>query len=131
MPGPAPEDIRTIGVIGAGTIGASWAALFLARGKRVTAWDPADGAEAKLRAFVARAWPALETLGLVIAEADPGSIDFKQSPAAVAAEADFIQESAPERLDVKLDLLAEFTPAARPDIVISSSTSGLLISDLQ
>ncbi|MDJ0683795.1 MAG: 3-hydroxyacyl-CoA dehydrogenase NAD-binding domain-containing protein [Alphaproteobacteria bacterium] len=131
MPGPAPEEIRTIGIIGAGTIGASWAALFLARGKRVAAWDPAEGAEAKMRAFVARAWPALETLGLIAPAADPEAIDFMHSPAAVAAEADFIQESAPERLDLKLDLLADFTPAARPDIVISSSTSGLLISDLQ
>lgn len=59
-----PEDVRRIACIGAGVIGGGWAAHFLARGYDVTAWDPADGAEEKLRRLVAAAWPALEQIGL-------------------------------------------------------------------
>ena len=58
--------IRRVAVIGAGTIGASWAAFFLARGLRVAASDPAPGAEAFLRRFVAEAWPVLARLGAVV-----------------------------------------------------------------
>lgn len=127
----APVDIKTIGIIGAGTIGASWASLFLAQGKSIAAWDPGPDAEAKLKAFIETAWPSLETLGLVVPGADKGAIDFCGDPAEAASLADFVQESAPERLDVKLQLLAEFEQAVRPEVVISSSTSGLLISDMQ
>lgn len=52
MIGSSANDIKTIGIIGAGTIGASWAAYFLATGRTVHAWDPADGAEKKIRSFV-------------------------------------------------------------------------------
>jgi len=56
-------DIRQVAVIGAGTIGASWAAFFLSRGLSVAASDPAPQAEATLRRFVAASWPALVRLG--------------------------------------------------------------------
>ena len=59
MARPAPESVRDIALLGTGTIGAGWAAHFLARGFSVTAWDPAPDAAARLRAFVASAWPAL------------------------------------------------------------------------
>jgi len=54
--------IRRVAAIGAGTIGASWVAMFLARGLHVAASDPAPGAEAFLRGFVAAAWPSLARL---------------------------------------------------------------------
>ncbi len=58
------KSIKRVALIGTGVIGASWAALFLAKGLRVVATDVAPDAEAKLREFVRDAWPALEELGL-------------------------------------------------------------------
>src|SRR6202795_3556686 len=56
--------IRRIAIIGTGVIGASWSALFLAKGLEVVATDVAPNAEAALRSFVEAAWPALKRLGL-------------------------------------------------------------------
>ncbi len=131
MIGSKAEDIKTIGVIGAGTIGSSWASYFLATGRDVHAWDPADGAADKIRAFVENAWPSLETLGVVADGASPDRLTVFDKAADAAEAADFIQESAPERLDIKQALYADLEPATRPDVVISTSTSGLLMSELQ
>ncbi len=128
---PEPSSIRRIGVIGAGTIGASWAAYFLARGMDVQAWDPAPGGETALRAFVERAWPTLEGLGAVVDGASPGRLTFHPGPAAAIEGVAFVQESAPEDLDVKRALYADIDAALPADAVMSSSTSGLVMSELQ
>ena len=60
----SPESVRRIAIVGTGTIGASWAAHYLARGFDVTATDPAPGAEAALRSYVEGAWDGVKTLGL-------------------------------------------------------------------
>ena len=57
---------RRVAVIGAGTIGAGWAAIFLACGFEVAATDPAAGAEDFARHFINNAWPTLQKLGLVV-----------------------------------------------------------------
>lgn len=126
----APQRVSRVAVIGCGTIGASWAAYFLARGIEVSAWDPAPEGESRLREFVDRAWTALETLGLR-ADADPTRLIYAEGPAAACEGADFVQESAPERLDVKRALYPEIEAGAAPGTVLASSTSGLLISDIQ
>ncbi len=128
---PEPSTVRRVGIIGAGTIGASWAAYFLARGLEVDAWDPAPDAEEKLRAFVGGAWPVLEKLDCVVVGADPGRIRFHVEPAEAVAGAEFVQESAPEHLDVKQSLYAEVNAALAQDAILASSTSGLLMSDMQ
>ena len=56
--------ITTVGIIGAGTIGSSWAAYFLAHGLSVRCWDPLYGYAENVTSFVARAWPIMEQLGL-------------------------------------------------------------------
>ena len=61
---PAPEDVRTVAIVGAGVIGSGWAAHFLRMGYDVVAWDPGPGAEQRLTDFVDASWPALERLGL-------------------------------------------------------------------
>ena len=119
---------KPIAVIGAGTIGASWAAIMLARGHEVAASDPAPGAEAFLRRFVANAWPTLDTLGWVAPGASAERLTFHADPAKAADGAAFIQESGPEREDLKIELLAAIDAAAPADTVIASSSSGLLIS---
>jgi carnitine 3-dehydrogenase len=126
----APEEVRTVTCVGAGVIGGGWAAYFLARGYRVVAWDPADDAEARLRHLVAAAWPALTELGL----AEGASLDnltVEHDLAAACAEADFVQESAPEDLELKRSLLSDIDAATPVDVVISSSTSGYGMSEMQ
>lgn len=131
MPTPAsPSPIRTVGIVGTGVIGAGWAARCLAHGLDVVAWDPAPAAEAALRAAVDNAWPALRRVGLA-PDADPQRLRFVESAAAVAAAADFVQESAPEREDLKRRLLAEIDAAAAPGVIIASSSSGLLPTRIQ
>ena len=122
-------DIRRVAVIGAGTIGASWAAYFLSRGLPVTVSDPSPGAPDLLRRMIDGAWPVLMRLG-GRPDADPAAWTFHADPVAALEGADFVQESAPERLDIKQDLLARIDAALPADVVIASSTSGLLASQL-
>jgi carnitine 3-dehydrogenase len=127
---PHPSQIQQVAIIGTGVIGSGWAAHFLAQGLDITAFDPAPGAEAKLRQAVSAAWPALTRLGLRQG-ADQTRLIFAQSLEAAVSTAQFIQESAPERLPLKQSLLAQIDAAAPPEAVISSSTSGFAATDLQ
>jgi carnitine 3-dehydrogenase len=125
-----PEDVRTVACVGAGVIGGGWAAYFLARGYRVAAWDPAPDAEARLRHVVDAAWPALTELGL----ADGATRDHlvvEPDLAAACARADFVQESAPEDLELKRTLLADIDAVTPADVVVSSSTSGYGMTEMQ
>lgn len=119
-----------IAIIAAGSIGASWAAHFLARGFDVAVTDPAPGAEKVLRSDVARFWPALERLGLA-----PGaSLDRLRFTADITdcvRGAQFVQENAPERLSLKRELFARLDEACPPDVVLASSSSGILPSEIQ
>ncbi|VVJ17895.1 3-hydroxyacyl-CoA dehydrogenase (EC [Amycolatopsis camponoti] len=104
--------MSTVAVVGTGVIGASWAGLFLAHGHDVVATDPAPGAEERLR-------DALE---------DTDRLRFVADAGEAAAAADFVQENGPEREDVKHALFAVLDEAARPDVILASSSSGLLPS---
>src|ERR1041385_3011401 len=100
-----------VAVIGTGTIGASWAAIFLARGLEVAAYDPAPQGEAFARRFIATAWPTLEKLDWVKSGARQDRISFHKSPGEAARNAEFVQESGPEREDAKIELLAQIDAA--------------------
>ena len=120
---------KRVSVVGAGTIGASWAAIFLARGYEVAATDPAPQGEAFARRFIDNAWPTLEKLGLVVAKgASAKTFSFHRDVAAAVKGAEFVQESGPEREDLKIELFAAIDAALPSDVVIASSSSGLLIS---
>ena len=125
---PFITDIKTFAALGSGVIGSGWVARALAHGLDVVAWDPAPGAEAALRKRIANAWPALQKQGLA-ADASQDRLRFVATIEECVGDADFIQESAPERLDLKLDLHAKISAAAKPDAIIGSSTSGLLPSE--
>lgn len=116
-------------MVGTGVIGAGWAAQFLGRGLDVVAADPAPGAEGRLRADVAAHWPTVTRFGLAEG-ASPERLRFVGSAAEAATAADFVQENGPERADVKHPLIAELDAAARPEVVIASSSSGLLPSEI-
>ena len=124
------KKIRRVGLVGAGLIGGGWAARCLANGLDVVATDPAPNAEVKLRATVANAWPALKRVGLKPG-ASQSRLRFVDSPEAAADGVDFIQESATENEDLKRRLHARIDAAAHGDVIIASSSSGLLPSRFQ
>jgi carnitine 3-dehydrogenase len=122
--------VTHVALVGTGVIGASWATLFLAKGLTVIATDTAPEAEDKLRATVARQWGAMETLGLT-PDASQTRLTFATSLEEAVRDADFIQESGPERLEIKRALYRAMDQAARPEVVIATSSSGILISEVQ
>ncbi len=119
-----------IGLVGTGVIGTGWAVRALAAGHDVVATDPSRGAAGRLREGVARAWPHARRLGVVPA-ANPSRLEFVDSIAEVAARAGFVQESVPEDLAIKSRVLAEIDAHAGPQVVVASSSSGLLPSKMQ
>ena len=127
-----PADAGTVAEIGMGTVGASWAALMLAKGMRVHAHDPAEGAEARARALIESAWASLVTLKLTGSDTPPlAHMTFFPSIAEAVAAADIVQENTPEAMSAKGRVLREISAAASPGVPVLSSTGGILPSDLQ
>ncbi|MFM7246513.1 MAG: 3-hydroxyacyl-CoA dehydrogenase NAD-binding domain-containing protein [Actinomycetota bacterium] len=124
-----PADVRTVGVIGTGVIGGGWAAKFLAQGYDVVAGDPGPDAAGRLARLHDIAWPSLERLGLADGAARE-RLRVVDSLEEAAGQADVIQESGPEVLDLKVDLLGRLDAAADPGVPILSSTSGFRMTDM-
>ncbi|TXI01342.1 MAG: 3-hydroxyacyl-CoA dehydrogenase [Rhizobium sp.] len=124
------KEIRRVAIIGTGVIGASWAALFLAKGLEVIATDIAPDAEKRLRDFVAAAWPALEQSGLAPG-AEPSKLQFTAILDDAVAGVDLIQENGPERIEFKKDLYHHLDEILPADVIIASSSSGLTASAIQ
>ena len=124
------EPVQTA-ALGGGLIGRSWATLFLAAGHSVAVFDPEPGTEARTRAEVEQAWPVLTRLGLATKDGPTGELTFTEDPRTAVAGAAFVQESIPERLALKHELYAEIEPALDPDAIVSTSASGLTLSQLQ
>ena len=108
-------------------IGGGWAARLLLCGVDVALYDPAPGAAEVVAEALARAQRAWSRLSLV-APPTPGMLTMADTVAEAVADAELVQESAPEREPLKLALLAEADAAAPADAIIASSTSGLLPS---
>ena len=124
------SEPTTVAVIGAGTIGASWTALFLASGHRVRVHDPAPTAQADVTAYVARAWPTLEKLGLA-ERGDSEAVTFWPTPEEAVAGAQFVQENVPERIEIKHALFQRIEPHLATDAIVASSASGLMVREMQ
>jgi len=122
--------VHRIAIVGTGVIGASWAAYYLARGIDVVATDPGPQAEANLRKYVDDAWPLLTQVGL-----SPGAsrdrLTFSPDMNRALAEADWVQENAPERPDFKIKLFAQMDEATPPNSIIASSSSGITMDVIQ
>jgi carnitine 3-dehydrogenase len=116
--------------VGTGVIGASWAAYYLAQGFDVSATDPAPQAEEKLRTLVERFWAPLGRIGLAEG-ASLNRLSFHADVGHALNGADFVQENGPERLDIKRQLLADISAAIGDDVIIATSSSGILISAIQ
>jgi 3-hydroxyacyl-CoA dehydrogenase len=124
------KPIRRIAIIGTGVIGASWTALFLAKGLEVVATDVAPNAEAALKRFVEAAWPALKRLGLSPG-ASQSKLSFTPALATAVKGADLVQENGPERIDFKRKLYGQLDELLPAEVIIASSSSGLTMSEIQ
>ena len=124
------QAVDRIAIVGTGVIGASWAAYYLARGFEVVATDPGPQAEASLRKYVDDAWPLLTQVGL-----SPGAsrdrLTFTPDMSRALAQADWVQENAPERPDFKIKLFAQMDEAAPPNAILASSSSGITMDVIQ
>lgn len=130
QPAGGAGEITRVASLGGGVIGQSWTALFLAAGKSVAVFDPDPAAEARVRQAVETAWPVLTELGLT-AYGDPDDLHFCADPRTAVDGAGFVQESVPERLDVKHELYAAIEPALYAEAVVASSASGLTLTEMQ
>lgn len=124
--------IHRVAVVGTGVIGASWATVFLARGLQVTASDPAPGAEDALRRTVAAQWPAMEAMGGLAPGAAPDrGLRFAASAEEAVADAEFVQENGPERLDLKRELFRRLDAAAPAEAILATSSSTITVGEIQ
>ena len=123
-------EVHRVALLGAGVVGAGWAARFAVNGIDVRVHDPDPRARARLDEALADAARAYARLTLA-PPVPPGRVEVAASVEEAVAGAAFVQESAPEREAVKRPLLAAASRAAPPDAIIASSTSGLLPSRLQ
>jgi 3-hydroxyacyl-CoA dehydrogenase len=126
----ANSEISRVAIVGTGLIGSSWAACFLAHGLDVVATGRAPGKEDKVRHYVKAAWPALTKIGLA-----PGAsisrLRFESDLKEALADADLVQENAPEREPLKIKLFADIDSILPPSAILASSTSGIPMSRIQ
>ena len=125
----AVPDKPVVACIGMGVIGCGWTAHFLGQGYAVRVWDPVEGVKERLNSFLDLAWPAMTDLGLSEG-ADRNNFVVCETVAEAVQGALLVQESAPERLDLKVELLSELDKSCSSEVVIASSTSGYLVSDM-
>jgi carnitine 3-dehydrogenase len=124
------RQVKVLGLLGTGVIGGGWAARALHLGIDVVAMDSRPEMEAWIRGAVDNARAALSRLTLAPLPPE-GRLTFTTDLEAMARQVDFIQENIPEQLELKQRILAQASRVAPADVVIASSTSGLLPSDLQ
>jgi carnitine 3-dehydrogenase len=126
---PIP-GLQTVGLLGGGVIGGGWAARFLLNGIDVKMYDPDPEAPRKVGEVMANARRAMTKLYMPSLPTE-GTLTFVDTPEEAATDVQFVQESAPERMELKQMLLGRASAVAGPDVVFASSTSGLLPSLMQ
>lgn len=124
------DNKNTAAIIGGGVIGGGWAARFLLNGWDVNVYDPADNAQAALNATLENARRSLPRLADVPMQAE-GELSFVASVEDAVTNADWIQESVPERLDIKHAVIRDIQQHANRTAILGSSTSGFKPTQLQ
>ena len=124
------HEVRRVATIGAGPIGGGWSAHFLAKGYDVTCYlhDPAE--EAQFSRLIDTAWQCLSRIGL----AEGAGLDRLRCTSDLeeaVRDAEFVQESVPEVLEIKQALYEKLGRLVPDDVGIASSTSGLSMTDIQ
>lgn len=123
-------DIERVAVLGAGTVGASWILYFLARGLEVSAYDVDAAREAYVRDYVSRGWITMRRLMPELPPVAPPWHFYPTIERAIAG-VQYVQESAPDKMAIKRALFQELDGCLPAEVVVGSSTSSLLISELQ
>ena len=113
-----------VAVVGAGLIGLSWAALFLANGLRVRVYDPRPELEQAVLQALADASPALRQLGYETAGFEQ-RLRIESNLEAATRDADLVQESGPEQIGFKRECFARLEQFVKPNALLFSSTSSL------
>lgn len=126
----ANRPVRQAACIGAGVIGAGWAARLVENSIDVAVFDPAPTARQGLEAVLANADRAYAKLTMA-ARPVKGRVQFAETLEEACTGADWIVESVPESLEMKRDVIGRIDRAASPEAIIASSTSGQLPSRLQ
>ena len=124
------REVKQVGIVGAGVIGSAWAARFLINGIDVSLYDPGDGIESRFEEVLNNALRAYRRMTLAPTEAK-GKIRFVDSLEAAVSGADFVQESGPERMEIKQALMKEICRHTDAEVIVASSSSGLLPSEMQ
>lgn len=124
------REIKTFGLIGTGVIGGGWAARALHAGFDVIACDIDPKMETVTRTTADHAGGWLEKLTEGMPTPPKGTLSFTTDPMEMAAKADFIQENVPEVLAIKHKALGPISEATGPDVIIASSTSGYMPSEM-
>lgn len=130
MARPDPNDVKRVATIGAGPIGAGWAAHFLARGYKVNAYIHSMQELTAFRQILDTGWVSLQAIGLAEG-ASRENLTVTDDLKAAMTDVEFVQECAPERLELKQALYTQLDELVVEDIVIASSTSGLTMTDIQ
>ena len=128
--GEHASAVKTVGLLGGGVIGGGWAARFVLNGVDVKLYDVDPEAPRKMNEILTNARRAYSRM-LMAPLPREGTITYVSSPEEAVTGVDFVQESAPERLQLKQELLARASKAAPAHVVFGSSTSGLLPTELQ
>ncbi|MCZ6579198.1 MAG: 3-hydroxyacyl-CoA dehydrogenase NAD-binding domain-containing protein [Gammaproteobacteria bacterium] len=126
----SPEAVRRVTCIGAGPIGGGWAAHFLAQGYEVTSYLHDASEQDALQRLLKTAWASVEEIGLAKG-ASLDNFNWTTDLKEATENAEFIQESAPEVLELKQELYQKLGEIVDPQVVIASSTSGLSMTDIQ
>lgn len=123
------KEVQKVGLVGGGLIGMSWASLFLARGLEVVVCDPREEVQEQLKSFTEDAWPKLKMLDLTVCD----DVRYAEATTDIKdlAGVDFVQESGPDRIDVKRLLVKQLEEVIDPNVIMASSTSSLKASDIQ
>ena len=119
--------IKKIAVIGTGVIGSGWIVRFLAHNKKVIAYDKDIRLKKKIIKEIKRTWPYVRKL-FNKKKLKLKNFKYVTSIQEALKEADFVQECAPENYKLKTKLMEIIGKYSKPNVIISSSSSGLLPS---
>jgi carnitine 3-dehydrogenase len=118
------NEIKTVTVVGTGTIGACWAARFINRGINVIATDLKEEQKERLMTVIENAERSMNKM-LKIKEEKKGTLEFTTDFEYAVKNADFIQEAVPDYVDLKISVIERISKYAKPNCIIASSTSNI------
>ena len=124
------REIRKVALIGGGVIGSGWAARLLINGINVAVFDPSPDVEGPMRRVIENALRAYRKMTLAPV-AEKGELSFHTSIESAVEGVDFVQENGPERIEIKKKIFQQVCAVTNKDIMVASSSSGLLPSDMQ